>query len=262
MHFDPREAYLRELGLTVWHRRGENVADVNPREESSAIAEAPPVPPAVAEASAQATQPLPTMDVQATVHDAAHNQEDYAAMDWAALEAALASMDYRGASRPVFGVGAKDAPLLIVGEAPGAEEDQQGEPFVGRAGKLLDRMLFAIGHDRQRNTYITNICKFRPPGNRDPNSSEVALDRPILERQIELIQPRLIIALGKVAAHTLLGLGEKLGTMRTRLHRYPGRELPVLVTYHPAYLLRSPQQKAKSWQDLKRAAHILKEGPE
>ncbi|MFC3105099.1 uracil-DNA glycosylase [Salinisphaera aquimarina] len=180
-------------------------------------------------------------------------------MSWEQLEAWLGEQDHRGAQRPVFGVGARDADVLIVGEAPGASEDAQGVPFVGRAGKLLDRMLFAIDCSRQTNVYITNICKFRPPDNRDPNADEVAADWPVLERQIELMNPKLVVAVGRVAAQTLLDSKEALGKMRGRLHQYPKRELDVLVTYHPAFLLRSPQQKTKAWEDLMRIAdHIGK----
>lgn len=234
---DTQNAHLRELGLTRWERRG-----------ASATADEPPT---------VATKPVsqkgglpPESESQATVAD----------MDWDELEAHLARQDHRGASRPVFGVGARDADLLIVGEAPGAEEDRLGEPFVGRAGKLLDRMLFAIGRSRAENAYIANICKFRPPDNRDPNPEEEAADRPFLERQIDLLSPRLIVAVGRVAAQNLLGTNESLGRMRGRPHRYPRRDIPVLVTYHPAYLLRSPQQKARAWDDLKRAKALLEEG--
>ena len=178
-------------------------------------------------------------------------------MDWQTLEAWLATRDHRGASRPVFGIGARDADVLIVGEAPGANEDAQGVPFVGRAGKLLDRMLFAIGCSRETNVYITNICKFRPPNNRDPNPDEVAADWPVLERQIELMNPKLVVAVGRVAAQTLLDSKASLGKLRGSLHRYPRRELDVLVTYHPAFLLRSPGQKAKAWDDLKQIARRI-----
>lgn len=178
-------------------------------------------------------------------------------MDWQALEAWLATRDHRGATQPVFGVGARDADVLIVGEAPGANEDTHGVPFVGRAGKLLDRMLAAIDCSRQTNVYITNICKFRPPNNRDPNADEVAADWPILERQIELMNPKLVVAVGRVAAQTLLASKDSLGKMRGRLHRYPQRDLDVLVTYHPAFLLRSPGQKAKAWADLKQIAQRI-----
>ena len=178
-------------------------------------------------------------------------------MGWETLEAWLATRDHRGATRPVFGVGARDADVLIVGEAPGANEDAHGAPFVGRAGKLLDRMLFAIDCARETNVYITNICKFRPPDNRDPNADEVAADWPILERQIELMAPKLVVAVGRVAAQTLLDSKQSLGELRGQLHRYPQRDLDLLVTYHPAFLLRSPGQKAKAWADLKQIARRI-----
>lgn len=250
MQVDPRKRYLDELGLTLWQTR----AGASPKESSAVLAEPAPQANTHADTGQAHISEIPPAQSDTQSNDIVH-------MDWAQLEAALAQTDHRGASRPVFGVGARDAPLLIIGEAPGAQEDEQGVPFVGRAGKLLDRMLFAIGHDRERNTYITNICKFRPPGNRDPNAEEVAADRPFLERQIALMQPRLIVAVGRVAAQTLLDSSENLGKLRGRVHRYPGMDVPVLVTYHPAYLLRSPQQKAKSWIDLKEIARLLRDPP-
>jgi DNA polymerase len=198
--------------------------------------------------------PVPEPPVEPSTHG---QPGDVSRMDWDELEAWLATCDHRGASRPVFGIGARDADVLIVGEAPGANEDAQGVPFVGRAGKLLDRMLFAIGCSRETNVYITNICKFRPPNNRDPNAEEVAADWPVLERQIELMDPKLVVAVGRVAAQTLLDSKQSLGKMRGTLHRHPRRELDVLVTYHPAFLLRSPGQKAKAWIDLKQIARRI-----
>lgn len=259
MQTDSRKRYLDELGLTLWQAR----SDVAKAVVSKVIKSEPPEPQATrhvdVDADAVHGRVAEITSAKSDTQTSDTQAGDIAQMDWGQLEAALARTDHRGASRPVFGVGAKDAPLLIIGEAPGAQEDEQGEPFVGRAGKLLDRMLFAIGHDRKRNTYIANICKFRPPNNRDPSADEVAADRPFLERQIALLQPRLIVAVGKVAAQTLLGNTEKLGEMRGRLHQYPCTQAPVLVTYHPAYLLRSPQKKAKSWVDLKEIARLLQE---
>lgn len=243
--FDPRGPHLEALGLTLWQRRVDDARGVSADQPTVADAPGSSVPaPQVREPAAE----LAPEDTGAS---------DIATLDWDALAAHLATQDHRGATRPVFGVGARDADLLIIGEAPGADEDRQGEPFVGRAGKLLDRMLVAIGRDRASNTYIANICKFRPPNNRDPKPEEVAADRPYLERQIELLAPRLIIAVGRVAAQNLLQTTSALGKMRGRIHEYPGRELPVLVTYHPAYLLRSPQHKSRSWADLKQALAIL-----
>ena len=156
----------------------------------------------------------------------------------------------------MFGVGDHNANLLVIGEAPGADEDRLGEPFVGRAGKLLDAMLEAIGFARDQ-VYIANIVKCRPPGNRDPHAEEAAACRPYLLRQIELIQPALILSAGRVSAHNLLGTDLSVGRLRGRVHRLDPGNVPLIVTYHPAYLLRRPQEKAKSWQDLQSAWRLL-----
>ena len=156
----------------------------------------------------------------------------------------------------VFGVGNEAADWMIVGEAPGAEEDRQGEPFVGRAGKLLDQMLFAIGESRE-SVFIANILKCRPPNNRDPKHDEAAACREYLDRQIELVQPKIILAVGRIAAQNLLGSDEPVGRMRGRAYDLDGT--PLVVTYHPAYLLRSPSQKQKSWSDLCLARRLVAE---
>ena len=161
-----------------------------------------------------------------------------------------------GCTQTVFGVGDEKADWLFVGEGPGADEDAQGEPFVGQAGKLLDNMLNAIKLKRGSNVYIANIVKCRPPGNRTPEPDEIATCLPYLQRQIKLIQPKLIVALGKTAAASLLGRDATLGSLRGALHDYHG--IPLLVTYHPAYLLRSPMEKAKAWQDLCLAVETMK----
>ncbi len=155
----------------------------------------------------------------------------------------------------VFGVGAEDADWMIIGEAPGAEEDRQGEPFVGRAGKLLNTMLLALGLQREQ-VFIANILKCRPPANRDPRPEEVASCEIYLARQIEMIQPKIILALGRIAAQNLLKVDTPIGRMRGQQYEYPGSNIPVVVTYHPAYLLRSPGEKRKSWQDLQMAMRI------
>jgi DNA polymerase len=141
---------------------------------------------------------------------------------------------------------------LIIGEAPGRDEDREGEPFVGRAGKLLTEMLFAAGYQRE-DVYIANILKCRPPNNRDPSPEEVACCHAYLERQIDLIQPALILAVGRIAAHNLLHSDLQVGRLRGRVHRYGQRQIPLIVTYHPAYLLRSPLEKRKVWDDLQLA---------
>ena len=211
-----RRAYLDALGIDVWV----------PRDDSDVPAEEPVA-----------------RDVPA---DAA---------DWTGLEQAVSSCTgcelHQSRTRTVFGVGNRAADWLIVGEAPGAEEDRRGEPFVGRAGKLLDEMLRALGLDRQ-TVFIANILKCRPPNNRDPRQEEADACRAYLDRQIALIQPRIILAVGRIAAHHLLGRDDPVGKLRGTVHRLD--EIPVVVTYHPAYLLRSPSQKAKSWRDLCLAA--------
>ncbi len=153
-----------------------------------------------------------------------------------------------GCTQTVFGVGDEKAEWLFVGEGPGADEDAQGEPFVGQAGKLLDNMLAAIKLKRGSNVYIANLVKCRPPNNRTPEPDEIATCLPYLHRQIELIKPKLIVALGKTAATSLLGRDATLGSLRGTVHDFHGT--PLIVTYHPAYLLRSPAEKAKAWQDL------------
>ncbi|MDP3289016.1 MAG: uracil-DNA glycosylase [Methyloversatilis sp.] len=173
-------------------------------------------------------------------------------MDWDELEAAIGACRacalHERRTMAVPGVGDRAADWLFVGEGPGAEEDLRGEPFVGQAGKLLDAMLAAIGLARGRNVYIANAVKCRPPGNRTPEAVEMTTCQPYLERQIELIQPRIIVALGRPAAQTLLGGEVKINAARGRLFDRAG--IPVVVTFHPAYLLRSPQDKAKAWEDL------------
>ena len=161
-------------------------------------------------------------------------------------------------TQTVFGIGNTDADWLIIGEAPGAEEDRQGEPFVGRAGKLLNGMLLAIGLERKQ-VFIANILKCRPPRNRDPRIEEVLACEQYLKQQIKWIQPKIILALGRVAAQNLLKVETPIGRMRGQCYEYPDPRLPVVVTYHPAYLLRSPREKRKSWQDLKFAMQIYKE---
>ena len=183
-----------------------------------------------------------------------------AALDWEALELRVAACVrcelHTTRARTVFGSGSRQAGWMIIGEGPGAEEDRQGVPFVGRAGKLLDNMLRAIGLQREA-VYITNVVKCRPPGNRDPRPEEIAACRPYLERQIELLEPRILLAVGRIAAQTLLDTQAPLGRLRGKLHDYGPRHIPLVVTYHPAYLLRSPAQKARAWDDLRLAREAM-----
>ena len=178
---------------------------------------------------------------------------DPESMDWRALQSAVADCRACGLcetrTQTVFGVGNREAALLVIGEAPGADEDREGEPFVGRAGQLLNRMLAAIGLPRQQ-VYIANILKCRPPGNRDPRPDESLRCQPFLMRQIELVRPRVILTLGRISAQTLLGTDVPVGRLRGRWYALGPDSIPLRVTYHPAYLLRSPEQKGKAWEDL------------
>lgn len=183
-------------------------------------------------------------------------------MDWDSLRDKVTQCmrcDLHGTrTQTVFGVGSHQAKCMIIGEAPGADEDRLGEPFVGRAGQLLNAMLRATGLERG-DVYITNILKCRPPKNRDPRPDEMACCDPYLKRQIELLQPRAILAVGRVAAQNLLNVTTALGRMRGTRHTYGQTGIPVVVTYHPAYLLRTPLEKRKAWEDLKVVRGLLEE---
>ncbi|HEX4858123.1 MAG TPA: uracil-DNA glycosylase [Usitatibacteraceae bacterium] len=182
-----------------------------------------------------------------------------AALDWTALAveaaACTACVLCRQRKQAVLGVGAARATWLFIGEGPGADEDVQGEPFVGQAGKLLDAMLAALGLQRGREVYIANVVKCRPPGNRTPTPEEAAACAPFLDRQIELVRPKIIVALGKSAVNRLTGSEASMASLRGRLHDYRG--IPVVATYHPAYLLRNLAEKLKAWEDLMLAQRAL-----
>ncbi|MBU1214584.1 MAG: uracil-DNA glycosylase [Gammaproteobacteria bacterium] len=208
--------------------------------------------PAAAKAETPVAKSPSTVEIQ--------NIPDVSTLDWTALKDKVrdctACKLRAGCTQTVFGVGDEQADWLFVGEGPGADEDAQGEPFVGQAGKLLDNMLFAIGLKRGDNVYIANVVKCRPPNNRNPEADEIATCLPYLQQQIALIKPKLIVALGKTAATALLERDATLGSLRGTTHDFHGT--PLLVTYHPAYLLRSPAEKAKAWQDLKFAVALLR----
>ncbi len=182
-------------------------------------------------------------------------------MEWDALEQAVAACRAcglcEGRRNTVFGVGDLHPDWLVVGEAPGENEDLQGEPFVGQAGKLLDNMLGAMAVSRRQRVYIANVLKCRPPGNRNPEPQEIAQCEPFLRRQVELLQPKIILAMGRFAVQTLLQSNEPVGKLRGRVHSYNG--VPVVVTYHPAYLLRNLPDKAKAWADLCLAQAVLRQ---
>jgi len=224
--------YLDAMGIQVWQRRNPAVVAI-PNDVASS-----PVEPA----ATAAVRPI----------------DDVASLDWDALAKTVSVCERCGLqqtrTRTVFGAGNPRARWVFVGEAPGADEDRQGEPFVGRAGQLLNAMLFALGLNR-KDVFIANVLKCRPPENRDPRPGEVEQCEPYLIRQIELIQPAIIVALGRHAVHSLLKTDEALGKLRGMQHDYHG--IPLVATYHPAYLLRSPGEKAKAWDDLKLAHSIV-----
>lgn len=182
--------------------------------------------------------------------------------EWQALQAEVAGCTKCGLAttrtRTVFGVGNAQADWLVIGEAPGAEEDRQGKPFVGAAGKLLDSMLQAIDLSRDRNVFVANMLKCRPPNNRDPRPGEVDACLPYLMRQIAAIKPKLILTVGRIAAQNLLATDAPLARLRGRVHRFGPLSTPLIVTYHPAYLLRTPADKRKAWEDLKFARDYFK----
>ena len=214
----------------------------------------PEAPPAVPLAPPAPDRAAPALVPAGLAPDAAQAEREaaIAAMDWPALEAAVAGCTACGLcqtrTNTVFGVGARQAEWMLVGEAPGENEDLQGEPFVGQAGKLLDNMLGALGLARGRNVFIANVLKCRPPGNRNPEAEEVAQCEPFLRRQIALVRPRVIVVLGRFAAQSLLRTTTPIGKLRGTVHVYEG--IPVVVTYHPAYLLRTLTDKARAWEDL------------
>lgn len=194
-----------------------------------------------------------------TAAHAAVTMPDVASMDLDALRTQVLGCTAcglcEGRRQAVFGAGAQPARWMVVGEAPGEQEDRQGLPFVGKSGELLNAMLAAVGMDRQENVFIANVIKCRPPGNRNPKPEEIAACSPYLMRQIALLKPERILVLGRFAAQTLLGTEATIGSLRGRIHtlKIDGHEIPVVVSYHPAYLLRSPGEKARSWQDLRLA---------
>lgn len=197
---------------------------------------------------------LHAMDIQVWhEHDKMEQNLPNELTDWNKLkneaEACIACALCKTRTHVVFGVGNKQAEILLIGEAPGANEDLQGEPFVGRGGMLLNAMLKAIGLKRE-DVYIANILKCRPPGNRDPLPEEVELCTPFLRQQIALINPKVIVAVGRIAAHFLLNTTEAMGRLRGRAYQYGDSSIPLFVLYHPAYLLRSPGEKAKVYADL------------
>jgi uracil-DNA glycosylase family 4 len=256
-------AYLKAMGIQAWMPReaGQVVdeaeqAQTHVAADCGAAVETPK--PAVGVSVPAVAQPDggSAFNAQALWQDVQHD-------DWHALQSRVkhcTACDLHATrTQTVFGVGNEQADWLIIGEAPGADEDRQGEPFVGRAGQLLNNMLLAIGLRREQ-VYIANILKCRPPNNRDPRPEEVLQCEHYLRRQVELLQPKIILAVGRIAAQNLLKTDISLGRLRGKLHYYDkgenGPGTPVVITYHPAYLLRSPSEKRKAWQDLQFAVNV------
>ncbi len=232
-----RLQYLQAMGIQPWFSKFSNTLDAK---EESLTAEGEVMLQQQPSSASVTTKPEIVIPVS-----------DVSSMDWPQLQQVVSQCQlcelHRLRTQAVFGMGNPAADLLIVGEAPDVDEELKGEPFVGRVESLLDGMLKAIGLDRQK-VYITNVIKCRTPDDRNPHTSETVCCDAYLQRQIELIQPKIILALGRIAAHHLLLSQESLGALRRQAHSYNG--IPLIVSYHPAYLLRKPLEKRKSWEDL------------
>jgi DNA polymerase len=249
MGMDPelRRHYLHALGVQVWRQRQTPAIraafDPQPETEPDPIPAAP-----VAQAQALAARTPPPGAGPALAWETLANE----------VAGCRACGLCQTRTQTVFGVGNRQADLMLIGEAPGVDEDRAGEPFVGRAGQLLNLMLAAIGLRREQ-VYIANILKCHPPGNRDPSPEEALRCEPFLQRQIELVRPKLLLAVGRVAAQSLLRSGTAVGRLRGQWFEFGADQTPLAVTYHPAYLLRSPDQKGLVWQDLQRVARRLRD---
>lgn len=244
---------LDAMGIRLFGQARE--ADGFEEGADTAVAERPPNRATTAEAPPPSSRQVSASEAKPVA--IRHGAEGVESMDWPALRAAVAACTAcrlcESRRSTVFGVGNESAHWMIVGEAPGEQEDRQGEPFVGKAGQLLDNMLRAIGLTREagppeRQVFIANTLKCRPPGNRNPEPDEMNACEPFLLRQIALLKPRIIVAMGRFAVQSLLRSGEPVGRLRSRVHSFHG--VPLVVTYHPAYLLRNPEDKARSWEDL------------
>lgn len=263
-----RQEQLAAMGIDTWVLR-ESQSELQPSADSLVLAEQELVEPS--NPPFPGIQPdTPTSDRQAPDSQepiTVEAKDEAGGLSWAALEQSVSVCTKCSLSKTrkqtVFGVGSRQAQWMIIGEAPGADEDRQGEPFVGRAGQLLNNMLAALGLQRDQ-VFIANILKCRPPNNRDPRPEEVEHCEPYLQQQVNLLKPKIILALGRIAAHNLLKTDAPLGRLRGKCYQYPtltengATTTPLIVTYHPAYLLRSPREKRKAWQDLLLAKEMAK----
>lgn len=273
MDWPTRSRYLKAMGIPLWIPKDLAIdSETAPPTEapvtltSETLAVLPPISKpasstrAISELFAEPAKPKIIPQANPAKPVIASHAPDCSQLNWLDLEAAVAACKrcelHKTRTQTVFGTGHQQARCMIIGEAPGAEEDRQGLPFVGKSGKLLTNMLAAIDIARE-DIYIANILKCRPPNNRDPKPEEATSCRGYLERQIALIQPMLILVVGRIAAHNLLQTTTPLGRLRGSVHTLPNSTVPVIVTYHPAYLLRQPTEKRRAWQDLQLARDFL-----
>lgn len=254
MDAERNRRYLDAMGVQVWRLRAGDVEIQGPEEI---------LPAYQGDVMASESADLSNVGVEPPPEAApdAVSTDGIAGADWDRLSEAVSSCRAcelcATRTQTVFGVGNRQADLMIVGEAPGADEDRQGEPFVGRAGQLLNLMLVAIGLEREQ-VFIANILKCRPPGNRDPRPEETLRCEPYLMRQIALVRPRVLLSVGRISAQKLLKTDDPIGKLRGRWFEFGPDQVPLTVTYHPAYLLRSPEQKSKAWQDLLKVTRRLR----
>ena len=274
-----RNRYLDAMGVDVWVRRPGGALDgvwVDPPAspgvsgegvvEDAAVVAHDGAPAEAASVVAAVDAPVAVsaaLEVAPAARAPAEPVSGDEAARWEALRTEVLTCTrcalHKTRTQGVLGVGPHRTDWMVIGEAPGAEEDRRGEPFVGRAGHLLDAMLHAIGLNRGTNVYIANVLKSRPPGNRDPKPEEVAACLPYLMRQIALLQPRLMLAVGRIAAQNLLSTDLSLSRLRGKVHHFGELNTPLIVTYHPAYLLRTPADKRKAWEDLKFARGVFRQ---
>jgi len=246
-----QQASLQAMGIPIWVERNPTA---HPATEPDALLPDPEV------LSVPETVPVEVLPEVVPENALVESLIDISTLNWEELRQTVSNCQACALAvertQTVFGVGDQNADWMVIGEGPGAEEDKQGEPFVGRAGQLLNKMLAAIGLRREQ-VYIANIVKCRPPQNRDPLPEESAACSAYLKRQIELVQPKVILVLGKVAAQNLLQKEDALGRLRGAPYLYADTGIPVIVTYHPAYLLRKPTDKRKAWEDLQLAVKLV-----